>query len=181
MDKNELALYYAFFAPIIVHPGWMDVPVRLKDQILIYRLLYGPTIIEEEKAHEIEALAYLVSASMVAPLNYDLFMIYTYLFRKYFDSITPDDLKKELENDTPKTLDDYRKDILDRLRGSIYKTQIEELKKKLKKEKILNRNNKSKNFHSNIINDENKSVIPEINNKITIPKTIQLDLFSFSK
>jgi len=80
MNDFSFALLYALLAPIVVHPLWPEVPERLKEQIKIYRLLNCLQIVREEKAHEIEALAYLVSASMVAPLRTEFANVYAYLF-----------------------------------------------------------------------------------------------------
>jgi hypothetical protein len=125
-DKFTKALEYALFAPIIVHPLWTDIPDRLKTEIKLYRLANALEILEEEKAHEIEALAYLCSSSMVAPLRPEFYRIYVYLFNKYFGNIAPDEVKK----DAPKELNYYEKHLLDKLRSDIFKSQMKALKEK---------------------------------------------------
>ena len=125
MDYCTFALLYALFAPVVVHPLWPEIPEKLKEQIKIYRLLNCLQIVREEKAHEIEALAYLVSASMVAPLRTEFANVYAYLFSKYFDRIAPENLK------APKELSDYEKYLLNDLRKHIYEAQVKALKEKL--------------------------------------------------
>ncbi len=104
-------------APLVLHPGSFDVPDALKKMIVAARIKEGKKVLEEEMAHEVEALLYLHSASLVMPLDEDAANVYAYLFAKYF----PDHAHVV---DAPEELSDYEKHLLKDLRRKIYAKQV---------------------------------------------------------
>ena len=67
--------------PIVLHPQWMEIPEILKKEIERQRALQVQNN-EEGEATDAEALAYLYSASLAAPLRSEYVRIYLYLFRR---------------------------------------------------------------------------------------------------
>ena len=94
VEKQIDALVGALTDPIIVYdPGW-PVPERLKGEIQLARLAQ---LIKKEEgvATDVEALAYLSNASLVAPMATEWVDIYMYLFTRWMGDKTPEDLRRD--------------------------------------------------------------------------------------
>ena len=78
---DELEKYIRrMFAPIIVFKGYEDlVTEEIKIKIMAERLKEN-----DDTATDYEAMVYLHTASLAAPLSEDWRNIYTYLFSKYY-------------------------------------------------------------------------------------------------
>ena len=117
-----------FNRPIVLHPGWMEIPDKLKKQISIERaeqILKGNL----DEATDAEVLAYLSSASMATPLLQEYVNIYLYLFQKTMKQIeveVPSDLLKV------KNLTDYEKQLMNELNGWIWNKSVKGLKPAIK-------------------------------------------------
>ena len=121
----------ALFKPIIVHPGWKEVPENVLRDIRIQRLqqvLKG----EEGEATDAEALAYLSSASMVAPMRSEWVRIYEYVFQRYLDwngIPRPEFLREDIK------LSKYEESELKRFRIWLWDQAERAWKEKMKKMK----------------------------------------------
>lgn len=79
VDKFEKEIK-RLLAPIIAYKGWEDVVTdEMKNRIQIERLA-NPL---RETATDYEAMVYLHTASLGAPLSREMTNIYSYLFSKY--------------------------------------------------------------------------------------------------
>ena len=104
VEKQIDNLVGALTDPIIVYdPGW-EVPERLKGEIKLARLAQLMKK-EEGVATDVEALAYLSNASLVAPMRTEWSNIYFYVFTKVMGDKVPEDLRKE-------EITDYEKGLL---------------------------------------------------------------------
>ena len=95
------------------------------------RLANSLKIIQEEKATEFEALLYLHTASLTAPLKEEWVRIYKYLFKKFYPNKLPENIAK----DFPDKLNEYERRLLDDLRRRIFKVQIQHLNENKKKKR----------------------------------------------
>ena len=107
VEKQIDALVGALTDPIVVYdPGW-PIPERLKGEIQLARLAQLLTK-EEWVATDVEALAYLSNASMVAPMATEWANIYMHLFTRWMGNKTPEDLRRDevssWEQEKPKEL-----------------------------------------------------------------------------
>ena len=130
-EKNFIIpLLTAIQGPIIVHPMAMDQPPEnLRQDIQVARLLQCAK--HENMATEEEAMWYISTASLVAPLDHDWYEIYMYLCRKWLikkNKELPDFLKE------PITLSNsgIQENDLANLRHWIYKKQVEHVTEKIR-------------------------------------------------
>jgi hypothetical protein len=94
VEKGIDDMVGALTDPIIVYePGW-GVPEKLKGEIKLARLAQ---LIKHEEgvATDVEAMAYLSNASLVAPMRTEWANVYMYLFTRWMGDKTPEDLRKE--------------------------------------------------------------------------------------
>lgn len=124
---------------MVVYPGgWHDtLPEWIKNEIHLQRLaqlmLKYKGKEKENRATDVEALAYLYTASLSQPLPDEYSEIYFYLTRKSIEwqgkKEIPDFLQ-EYEN-----IDNYKMSLLDELKCEIWNAQEKACKEKLKLEK----------------------------------------------
>jgi len=118
--------------PIVAHPMWAkSVPDNLKRDMPIIRLaqLMKDPELAGVYATDIEAMIYIMTASLAFPLNCHWTQVYMHLTRKYMldwvktnTEDLPDFLKEEIN------LDDYEAGLLRDLKRWIRKKQTEHLK-----------------------------------------------------
>ena len=88
LDKNLEELVSIFFKPLVVYPsGWHDIlPEWIKNEIpiqrMVYQMLKYKGKVKENRATDVEALAYLYTASLAQPMPDEYSEIYLYLTRK---------------------------------------------------------------------------------------------------
>ena len=89
-DRCFDTLIWAIMGPIIVMPGYTDMPIpdKVKERIRIERLILAAR--QESMASEAEAMWYISTASLVAPLDRDWCDIFFYLTRKYIQILNLD-------------------------------------------------------------------------------------------
>lgn len=131
LNQHIKSTIYALTFPIVAHPMWSSVPDEFKDKAQIIRmiqLMKDPDSFLEYSTDE-EAMIYIMTASMVAPIGHNWKHIYECLVRKYMlgwqkkkIEELPDFLKDEIN------LDDYQKGLLKDLKRWIRKKQIEHVK-----------------------------------------------------
>jgi hypothetical protein len=113
MSKNRL---------VVADAGWAEsIPEWLLDAIRAERMIYGlASILKPEKptVGDAETVAYLMTASMRAPLTHDLAQIYFYLTAKLMErqgkelpDFLKDKLKQGLAPDEERELKDLKADI----------------------------------------------------------------------
>lgn len=135
-DKHINSLVYALTFPIIGHPMWLTaIPNDIKQLMPIIRmaqLMKEPDAFQEYSTNE-EAMIYIMTASLAAPIGHEWTQIYKHLTRKYmlgWKKQKPEELPDFL-NDEIK-LNDYEKGLLRDLKRWIRKKQIQNLKTKEK-------------------------------------------------
>ena len=114
-----------FTDPILVFPGgWGDtLPDWLRGAITMERLEANIRVSkgEEPTGTDAEACAYLYTAGLTAPMDYDWSQIYLYVaaktFARYKGGQVPDDIRVE-------TLNDYQMGELRRLKDWIYRQRV---------------------------------------------------------
>lgn len=120
MEEKEAIedLLRIFTDPIVLyhHAGAEILPRELANEIQLERMiqrLEAPYPGRVERATDAEALAYLMSASLEVPLNYDWYRIYAHLFGKYVEERKLD-IPKDLEEIVAecRELDDYYASLL---------------------------------------------------------------------
>ncbi len=107
--------------PIIVMPGgWGDtLPEWIKTRITLERLaenmkeLHG----EQPTGTDAEAMAYLNTASLTAPMRTEWVNIYMYVFTKVMGDKVPEDLRKE-------EITDYEKGLLLEFKRWLWKARV---------------------------------------------------------
>jgi len=120
--------------PIVLHPGWREVPEHLIEEIMIQRRQQAERG-EKGEATDAEILAYLYTASLAAPMDHEYVNIYMHLLQKYLDQKKierPDFLREDVE------LSEYEQGLLRELRRWIWSRAERAWKKnrkKLKKQK----------------------------------------------
>ena len=127
VEKQIDALVGALTDPIIVHdPGW-PVPERLKGEIQVARLAQ---LLKKEEgvATDVEALAYLSNASMVAPMATEWVNIYMYVFTKVMGDKAPEDLRKE-------EITDYEKGLLLEFKRWLWNTRVKARQERRRQER----------------------------------------------
>lgn len=123
--KVEMALQN-LSRPIVLHPQWMKIPEILKKEIERQRAVQ---VLKSEygEATDAEALAYLYSASLAAPLRSEYVNIYLYLYQKIMKQIG---IQLPPELCEVKSLSDYEKQLLADLKQWIWKKSMRTAKKK---------------------------------------------------
>jgi len=119
--KKINMIVLAVKAPIVVWPGYWDlVKDEWKVKAVMYRLLKLMRGDWSEKATDYEAMIYLSTASLSAPLGNEWGRIFCWLFRKFYpDAAEQFGMKDELH--------DYERQELERLKEWIYRKQREAL------------------------------------------------------
>lgn len=123
-DKFVEQAMYCLTAPTIAWPGWEDLLKKHQADITLQRLAHGQEVFDTQQCTEFEAMLYLSTASLVAPMARDWAEIYGYLFCRW----RPDQAK-EVWGEAPQ-LDPNQQEHLVRLRRWIYRHQRLHLKKK---------------------------------------------------
>lgn len=147
-DKEIDEIIGCLTDPIIAWPSpWNDtLPERVKDQIPIQRMLmnmmYLKGMIPERTGTDAEALAYMYSRTLEAPMDRDWVDIYIYLGNQLAKSIgteIPEDIKKEsLPDDLQRKLDHLKRWIYEKrvaARKARYSQERKEEREKEKAEK----------------------------------------------
>ena len=121
LEKEISDLVGSFTDPIIVYPGgWGDtLPNWLKEVITIERLAMNMKSHkgEEPIGTDAECCAYLYTAAMTTPLDYDWSRIYLYIATRTYDGWK----KVEMPDDVAvKSINDYQLMNLNRLKTWIY-------------------------------------------------------------
>ena len=113
-----------FTDPIISFPSpWnQDIPQWVKDRIILERLMMNMRVLkgEEPTGTDAEALAYLMPASLEAPMGRDWTEIYLYVSTRVCAAAgkeVPEDIRVEM-------LSDYLMQELNRLKAWIYQQRI---------------------------------------------------------
>ena len=120
IEKRIDALVGALSDPIIVYdPGW-EVPEWIRGEMPLHRLaqlmkgLKDPG--EAEVASDLEAMAYLSNASLIAPMRSEWVELYMYLFTQVMTkkgTEVPEDLRRE-------EITDYQKGLLRDFKSWLY-------------------------------------------------------------
>ena len=146
LDKGIDNLVGSLCDPIILHQcGWATrdmIPEWLRNQITMDRMI--ELMVANNEGREpigtnSEALAYMIPASMDAPMGHDWTQIYLYLATVVMDreksKVVPDDIRVD-------RLDRNQEDDLRRLKRWLYETKLKhragrrkEIKQELKEEK----------------------------------------------
>lgn len=133
MDRYAERMTFALTAPMIVHPVWRSIITdKQKTKAMMYRLakVKGE---DDEQATDYEAMLWLSTASLDAPLDRDAFNIYAYVFRKFYTE-QANEIFSEHEG---RHLDQHMEaPLLIRLKRDIYKSQKKALKKRADKVKV---------------------------------------------
>lgn len=117
-------MMYALFAPTLAWPGWEDLLKQHQADITLQRLAHAQDVFAAQQRTELEAMLYLSTASLVAPMSHDWAQIYGYLFYRW----NPQQGKEILGQ--PPQLDPNQQEHLERLRRWIFRHQRLHLKKK---------------------------------------------------
>ena len=146
LDKGIDNLAGALCDPIIVHGcAWATremIPEWLRNRITLDRMIELMLANNEERdpiGTNSEALAYLIPASMEAPMGHDWTQIYLYLATRVIDGekdkVVPEDIRVE-------KLDRNQEEDLLRLKRWIYETELkhragqrQEIKREIKEDK----------------------------------------------
>ena len=117
-----------FKAPIVVMPGgWGDtLPDWIKGEITLQRLIRLAKG-DDDLATDAEAVAYLYTAALEAPIDHEWAQIYFYLVTKLKGEAVPPDIRVE-------TLTDYECSELDRFKRWIRERQRKALHERRKAE-----------------------------------------------
>lgn len=132
MEGYAGRLAFCFSAPIIAHPSWASIITQAqKSKATTYRLAKLMKGNLNEEATDFEAMLWLSTASLDAPLDRNAFNIYAYLFRKCM----PEQANEIFDDHEGVFLDKHMEEpLLRELKTKIYKSQKEQLKKKAKKD-----------------------------------------------
>lgn len=124
LEKGIGEIVGVFFDPIIVFPGgWGDtLPEWLKETITLERLVMNMKALrgEEMTGTDAEAVAYLMTASLTAPMGEDWTQIYLYLAGKVCRQWKKVELPSDIVVDK---IDNYKERELARLKAWIYQTR----------------------------------------------------------
>ena len=88
---------------------------------------------KEDKSTDVEALAYLYTASLAQPLPNEYSEIYFYLTRKSLEKQGKKEIPDFLKD--YEKLDDYKMSLLDELKGEIWNAQEKAYKERVKEER----------------------------------------------
>ena len=119
-----------FTDPIIVAGAWgADIPTWVKERITVERLIAVKQ--DRGKGTDAEAMAYLFSASLEAPMDSDWAEIFLYVATKEMrihGTDMPDDIKVD-------SLSEYRQGELNRLKTWIYERRVKARAERAKAER----------------------------------------------
>lgn len=107
------------------YPGYEDTLPR-KNDITLQRLIHSKEIFVEEMCTEFEAMLYLSTASLSAPMDHDWVAIYMWLFNRW-----KPEAAEEMEIGV-EVLDRNQVDHLNRFRRWMFRTQMNHMKAKNK-------------------------------------------------
>jgi hypothetical protein len=129
MEKGISNIVGVFTDPIIVFPGgWGDtLPEWLKGAITMERLIENVKALkgEEMTGTDAEACAYLYTVSLTQPISSDWTQIYLYIAGKTYEKQRTKDSGVSMPEDIRvESLTDYQMQLLDRLKGFIYRQRI---------------------------------------------------------
>ena len=150
LDKNLEELVGIFYKPLVVYPGgWHDtLPEWIKNEIPIQRMAYQMLKYKgkekEGRATNVEALAYLYTASLSGPMPDEYSEIYMYLTRKSLEWQGKKEIPEFLQE--YEKLDDYEMSLLDELKSEIWNAQEKAYKERLKVEKREEREKGKENY-----------------------------------
>jgi hypothetical protein len=94
----------------------------------LQRLMHAREIFDTQHCTEFEAMLYISTVTLAHPLSHDWFTIYMWLFRRW---ATPEQAAA-VGDDLPEKLNPNQSEDLARLRGWIFKTQMNHMKAKMK-------------------------------------------------
>ena len=117
-------MMYMLTAPQIFHPPWDTLVEMHKQDVTLHRLINNKEILEKEMCSELEAMLYLSSASLEAPMRRDWMEIYFWLFNRW------DAEKAKAAEIAMPNLDSTQIESMDRLRRWIFRTQMNHIKSK---------------------------------------------------
>jgi len=127
-DKILNVLVAAVSPTIVLHPEWKDsCPDWLLEEIKLQRLKDAAT--QATTASDLEALAYMMTASLAGPMTDTGFKIYIHLFFKVFPDKALDAGLKDVE------FTDYEEMELRKLKDWIYKKRSEQEKERFKEKR----------------------------------------------
>ena len=122
IKKGISEIVGVFTDPIIVFPGgWGDtLPGWLKDAITLERLMMNGKALhgEEMMGSDAEACAYLYTAGLTAPFDYDWTQIYLYITRKVYKAHKGGDVPEDIQ---VQSLNQEQENDLKRLKEWLYR------------------------------------------------------------
>ncbi len=129
-DSFADRLVFALTVPLIAHPSWMSIITpKQKMKAQMYRLAKVKNGEDDGLATDYEAMLWLSTASLDAPLDRHAYNIYAHVFRKFY----PD--KSDFMGNDGKVLDIHMEEpLLRELKRKIYNSQKEALKQRKKLE-----------------------------------------------
>jgi len=134
MQRHLERVMWALTGPIIVWPGYEDaVPKNVKDDIRMARLAHNIKHPDLKEAPDIEAVAYLMTASLAQPPSHDWTRIYLYVSCQYMEGKgiePPEDIRTEATG-----LTEQQERMLADLKAWLFKKSMESVKAKLKETK----------------------------------------------
>lgn len=124
-------MMYLLTAPHVGYKDdWMDLFKTRAQDITLERFKHHREIFEKEQCTELEAMLYLSTASMEAPMHHDWVDIYMWLFHRWSPEAAD-------ANDIPlKELDPNQMEQLSRMRHWIYRTQMNHIKAKSRGDRL---------------------------------------------
>lgn len=124
MENKTDQTYFALNAPIIAYPGgWSaEITQEQKDRVIVERLKNT-----ENTATDYEAMLYLMTASLTAPLDDDDAQVYLYLVKKTHPNSGIDF--------APDTLNGDQQRALTELKLKIRETQEKQMKERAREER----------------------------------------------
>lgn len=131
MEGYAEKLAFCLTAPVVAHPSWSSIITPdQKSKAQMYRLAKLMSGNLDEEATDFEALLWLQTASLVAPLDRHAFSVFAYVFRKCF----PEQATEIFSDNEGVFLDKHLEEpLLRELKRKIYKSQKRHLKEKAKK------------------------------------------------
>ena len=129
IDRYAERMAFCLTAPVIAHPLALDtIDSKMKDRAKTERLAKLMKGEDDGLATDYEAMIYLSSASLVAPLDRTAYNVYAHLFQKIFP-----EQAKEIFDRQDFNLDYLADRLLLRLKRSIHDSQLKAVKEKMKK------------------------------------------------
>lgn len=119
-------MMYLLRAPLVGTPGWVDILKDRWSDAIIQRLARHREVFDTRQCTEYEAMLYLSTASLEAPLPRGWAELYFWLFSRWNPQAAS-------ENDIPSPeLDRSQREDLARLRRWIFTRQMERIRQRLK-------------------------------------------------